>query len=562
MMEMPRPRNNIEDDIPRPSWSGGSGIPLPNANASAPADARRVGHAAYSDSGWVGYVGYAAKLPLVVFVSLAVAALAATSAFAQSSTVSDPPPDAVVAMERTLVDLIGRTEPSVVAVFRSAPRQAPPVVQGTSDAFAELRENASRNDAMSVVGAGVIIDRAGFVLTHYLAVREGEEHVVSTSNGQRYPAVIHGADPRSGLAMLKIASPEDQSPQPGEHDIAKRGRFPALRLGDASPARKGQFVVAIGNPYAIASDGQATASWGIVTNLARKAPSGANLNNAPGPYNDFRTTLHHLGTLIQTDARLGWSAGGGALVNLRGELIGLTTTTAAIAGHEQPAGYAIPINPLMRRVIETLQLGREVEYGMLGVGFGAAAVDSTAEQAARLSVAQVYPGGPAARAGLQAGDIITSVANRPVDDVDAVQLAVSSMPPSTTTTLEYNRGGRTATAEVTLAKLAVSGNAIATSRPDAWRGIRVDYATALDAAQLAQAIGSGAYDAAGCVQVREVEPNSVAWRAGVRAGMFISHVGDRRVATPEEFRAAVQNLGQEFDIRLTQPLEPAGGASN
>src|SRR5258705_9237173 len=142
--------------------------------------------------------------------------------------------------------------------------------------------------------------------------------------------------------------------------------FPTIRLGDAATLHKGQFVVAIGNPYAIQTDGQPTASWGIITNLARKAPSGTNLNDAPGPADDYRTTLHHLGTLIQTDAKLGFTAAGGALLNLRGELIGLTTTAATIAGHEQPAGYAIPINAATRRIIETLKQGREVEYGMFG----------------------------------------------------------------------------------------------------------------------------------------------------------------------------------------------------
>ncbi|MEX0613059.1 MAG: trypsin-like peptidase domain-containing protein, partial [Pirellulales bacterium] len=417
-----------------------------------------------------------------------------------------------------------------------------------------------------VTGAGVIIDRAGLVLTDYLAVREGEEHTVITTDGKRYSAAIHGADPRSGLAVLKI-DPTASSPRTSASSVESRtgdrtnatpGSFPAIRFGDASALRKGQFVVVVGNPFAIVNDGQATASWGTVTNLARKAPAGTNLNDAPGPANDYRTTLHHLGTLIQTDARLGWSAGGGALVNFRGELVGLTTTVATIAGHEQPAGYAIPLNAAMRRIIDTLKQGREVEYGMLGIGFGQTFVETTPERGGPLRAAQVYPGGPAARAGLQIGDIITRVGDRSVVDIDAVQLAVGMLPPATETTVEYQRAGHTTTAKVTLAKLAVAGKKIATARPEAWRGIQVDYATALDAAQLAQAIASGAYDAAGCVLVIEVDRPSPAWRAGVRAGMFISHVGGKRVSTPDEFRAAVRNVASDkLDIRLTQPVAPA-----
>jgi serine protease Do len=179
-------------------------------------------------------------------------------------------------------------------------------------------------------------------------------------------------------------------------------------LGDAAKLRKGQFVIAIGNPYAVATDGQPTASWGIVTNLARKAPPNFNFNDAPGPLGDYRTTLHHLGTLIQTDARLGWSAGGGALVNLHGELVGLTTTAATIAGHEQPAGYAIPINATFRRIIDELKAGREIEYGMLGVSFNTR-LESTANSPSEVAIADVFPGSPADRAGLVRGDVVTHI---------------------------------------------------------------------------------------------------------------------------------------------------------
>src|SRR4029079_1686490 len=84
--------------------------------------------------------------------------------------------------------------------------------------------------------------------------------------------------------------------------------FPTIKFGDAASVRTGQFVVAIGNPYAIQTDGQPTASWGIVTNLARKAPSGTNFNDAPGLGGDYRTTLHHLGTLIQTELTLAFTS--------------------------------------------------------------------------------------------------------------------------------------------------------------------------------------------------------------------------------------------------------------
>jgi S1-C subfamily serine protease len=474
---------------------------------------------------------------------------------------------AVAAIERTLVDAIARAEPSVVAISRSAASRSTADAQDAEvNTFQDLRRNDSVDASAAITGAGVIMDPAGLVLTHYLAVREGDEHAVTTIDGRTQIAKIRAADPRSALAVLAIEPASAPQRAAGSDAPAPQQRtFSAIRLGDAQKLRKGQFVIAIGNPYAIQSDGQPTASWGIVTNLGRKAPANTNLNDAPGPNADYRTTLHHLGTLIQTDAKLGWSAAGAALVNMQGELVGITTTAGTIAGHEQPAGYAIPINSAFQRIIDTLKEGREVEYGMLGITFdnfpsepGRGRLRATVSGSRPAKVGDLLPGMPASNAGLQTGDIVTRVAGQAVTNIDSMQLVVSMLPPSTPTTIEYERGGHRASANATLAKLAVTGKTIATVRPDFWRGIRVDYATALEGPALMEAIASGTYDAQGCVLVSEVEPESDAWLAGVRRGMFISHVGQKRVATPGEFRAAtrdVGDVGDELDIRLTRPVE-------
>jgi S1-C subfamily serine protease len=491
--------------------------------------------------------------------------LAIGPAIALAQSPADRDSTAVLtAIERTLVDAIARAEPSVVAVSRTAASNSAADSQDAGpNLFQDLRLNDSADATGSVTGTGVIIDPSGLVLTHYLAVRDGDKHEVTTIDGKTHEAIIRAADPRSALAVLAI-QPAGSPRRPGNSDApgVQPASFSAIPLGDAQKLRKGKFVIAIGNPFAIQSDGQPTASWGIVTNLARKAPANTNFNDAPGPNGDYRTTLHHLGTLIQTDAKLGWSAAGAALVNLQGELVGITTTAATIAGHEQPAGYAIPLNTTFQRIIKALKEGREVEYGMLGITF-----DNFPSEPGRghhrtamvgprpVTVGNVLSGTPAARAGLQTGDKITRVAGQAVDDIDLMQLVVSSLPPSTSTTIEYERGGRAAKTNATVAKLAVTGKTIATARPDAWRGIRVDYSTALEGQVLVEAIASGAYDAQGCVLVSEVEPESEAWRAGVRPGMFISHVGNKRVSTPDEFRAATTDVGSKFDIRLTRPVE-------
>jgi serine protease Do len=503
------------------------------------------------------------KPQLVALLQFLMPAIGSAIALAESSTDRESAA-AVAAMERTIVGAIARAEPGVVAISRIAPSNAQAIAEGSAaNLFQDLRLSGSREANPTITGAGVIIDRSGLVLTHYLAVREGDEHSVTTSDGKSYPATIRAADPRSALALLAI-QPTRSPQRPGNSESTPQpATFHAIRLGDAQKLRKGQFVIAIGNPFAIHSDGEATASWGIVTNLARKAPANTNLNDAPGPNGDYRTTLHHLGTLIQTDAKLGWSAAGGALINTQGDLVGITTTAATIAGHEQPAGYAIPINTTLQRVIDSLKEGREVEYGMLGISFESAAesfvrpgsTNPAEGRLRRVAIRDVLPGMPAALAGLQAGDIILRVAGEPIPDIDSMQLVVSMLPPATSTSIDYERGGRPASAKVTLAKLAVAGTKISTIRPESWQGLRVDYATALEGPDLLQAIGSGAYDSEGCVLVSDVEPESTAWRAGVRPGMFISHVGGRRIRTPAEFHAAARGSGAEFDVRLTRQEE-------
>lgn len=472
--------------------------------------------------------------------------------FAQSAT-EHGDPVAVAAIEQTLIDVIARAERSVVAIARTSPTEASSLQPRADEIFGGFRLQLEAVEQPNVVAAGVIIDPAGLILTEYLAVHADEAHTVTTIDGKTYPATVKAADPRSGLAVLAL-----RNGGPGENSPAVPSSLPAIRIGDASQLRKGQFVIAIGNPYAIRSDGEPTASWGTVANLARKAPAHANLNDVPGPNGDYRTTLHHLGTLIQTDAKLGWNAGGGALVNLRGELVGLTTTVATIAGHEQPAGYAIAIDNTMRRVIETLEQGREVEYGLLGVSFRGrqlGAADGSGNVPA--VIAQVFPGSPAARAGLEANDIVTRVAGKPVTDVDQVQLAISILPPSESVSIAYQRDGRANQTSAVLAKLGVPGKMIVTEKPPSWRGLRVDYATAFDAPTLSERLTTGAIDSQGCVAVAEVEPDSPAWQAGIRPGMFISHVGPERVTSPQEFAAAVKNLDEMANIRLTQPIRPS-----
>ncbi len=447
---------------------------------------------------------------------------------------------AIASFQQSLADLIARVEPSVVAISHAPPATGQEVPQPQPNLANPFFEDFSgRTQAQfQSSGCGVVIDASGLVLTQYLNVKAGDRHRITTSDGQQFSATIVGADPRSGLAVLK-ADAADLKP---------------LAIGKSETLRKGHFVVTLGNPYVIETGKAGTVGWGIVANLAQRAAPDLNLNNARDELDaSYSTTLHHFGTLIQTDAKLGWSASGGALVNLDGELVGITTAAATIPGHEQAAGYAIPMSEAMRRVVETLKEGREVEYGLLGVSLGEItprhARNTTTDHGVVIQMSLL--GSPAMQAGLEPQDIVVQIDGEPIESAAELQVLVGGKPPGAKVHVHYMRGTQARETDVTLTKYYVAGEQVVTRRPPAWRGLRVDYATALPRTQITAAEQAGRIDPEGCVVVAEVEEGSPSWEAGVRPGRFISHVGTTRVTTPEEFRQAVAAQEGNVDLKFT-----------
>jgi serine protease Do len=317
-----------------------------------------------------------------------------------------------------------------------------------------------------------------------------------------------------------------------------------ISFGNADELKKGQIVVSLGNPYAIARDGQTSAAWGIVANLGRKAPAMPSESDPSG-----RPTLHHYGTLIQTDAKLNLGTSGGPLLNLKGEMVGLSIAMAVAAGYEAAGGYAIPVDATFRRAVETLKQGREVEYGFLGIQPTNLQSKEVLAGLHGMRVSQVLPGTPAARYGLKSGDIVTAVDNTPLYDADGLVLNVGKLPSEAVTRLSVLRNGAPQTVQVTLTKYAVHGKKIVTTMDPAWRGLRVDYPTAV-----ADAEGhsrGGASFSGDSVIVTEVAEGSPAAAAGLRHGMLITHVDSAPIRTPKEFASAVaRDNGGPVRLRL------------
>jgi S1-C subfamily serine protease len=428
------------------------------------------------------------------------------------------------ALENSLVTAIERCEKSVVSIAR-----------------ARRGEQTSRLLDADYVPAqyatGVVVDKQGLILTNYHVLGHPEQNDFAVWVGRRpFAAHIRATDPWTDLAVLEIEA-DDLMPMP---------------LGDASKLKKGQLVIALGNPYAIARDGSPSATWGIVSNLGRSAPVIAN----PSAAESEKPTLHHFGTLIQTDARLNQGTSGGALLNLTGEMVGMTTALAALAGYERAAGYAIPINDTTKRTIGILKEGRQPEYGFLGVNPEPLSVLDRRSGRPGVRLRQVVAGTPAALDGLRAGDVITRINDQEIYDDSGLIRAISSLPAGSVARLQVNRqnllgGTSSKIRELALSKKYISGSfpSLAKAPPASWRGLRVDYVTA--SPEFPANVPN--VDAEGCIAVTEVLPGSTAWKAGMRDHQLITHVEGRRVTSPAEFFAALED--RHDDVTLTLAAE-------
>jgi serine protease Do len=325
-----------------------------------------------------------------------------------------------------------------------------------------------------------------------------------------------------------------------------------IAFGDASALKKGQLVIVLGNPYGIARDGSASAARGIIANLHRPAPPlSAGPEAAPS-----RPTLHHYGTLIQTDVKLLKGTSGGALLNLKGELIGVTTSLAAPPGYEEAAGYAYPANEAFLRSLENLKQGRKTDYGFLGVAPLHLTAAERREGRFGARVQAIIPGAPAARTELREGDVITHVDGAEVHDANDLirQLSAAPVKAEVQLTVERASGGRprprTETVSLSKKHVAAPRPIVAEVEAPAWRGLRVDFATAIPGLD-ERAVG---IDPDGCVAIIEVAAGSPAAGAELAPWRFISHVEDISVSTPEEFHAAVADREGPVQLRLTEKL--------
>jgi len=352
---------------------------------------------------------------------------------------------------------------------------------------AQQREREFRS-----AGSGVIVDaKNGYIVTNAHVVKNASEITITLEDDVEHKAEVVGTDERSDVAVLRV----------------KDTTLPAeIRLADSSRVQVGDFVIAIGNPFGL----QHTVTSGIVSALGRKGISRDGVE-------DF----------IQTDAAINPGNSGGALVGLDGDLVGINSVILSQSGGNIGIGFAIPAN-LVRSIMEQLIETGQVNRGQLGVMTLSLTPDfrkslGLAENAQGALVSQVTEGSAAARAGIEPGDVITSVRGEQIRSNAELRNTIGMLKVGETVDIGLLREGKARTVTAVLREAAQISDASAIH-------------PALAGAELVEV----SEDSAGGLRVREVAPGSPAAQSGLLADDRIIGINRQRITSLAELREATK----------------------
>ncbi|MFG1394590.1 Do family serine endopeptidase [Xanthobacter agilis] len=345
-------------------------------------------------------------------------------------------------------------------------------------------------------GSGFIISADGYVVTNNHVVDGADEVDVTTTDGKEHVAKVIGTDPRTDVALLKIADAKD---------------LPWVKLADSAP-RVGDWVIAVGNPFGLGG----TVTAGIVSARGRDIGS--------GPYDDF----------IQIDAPINRGNSGGPTFSLNGEVIGMNTAIVSPSGGNVGIAFAIP-SETVKTVVNQLRESGAVARGYIGVQIQPVTEELASglgiKDAEGALVAQVQPNTPGAKAGLKAGDVIIKLNNEPIKDARDLTRKVGMLKPGTEVQLAVLRDAKPLTVAVKLDQLPTEQVARADQGGEDAAGKDMPRL----GLQLAPAKGVDGAGNEGVV-VTGVDPNGPAAARGFRTGDVILKVGDKTVATPKDVR--------------------------
>ncbi len=441
-------------------------------------------------------------LAVVFLLFVAIAPLFGARAVAQSV------PGSRAQIDLSFAPLVQETSPAVVNVHTQT------VVRNRMSFFPRDPQLGRSNERVqNSLGSGVIVGSDGVIVTNNHVIDGADEYQVVLADRREYPAELILADERTDLAVLKI--------DPGEASL------PTLRFADTRDLEVGDLVLAIGNPFGV---GQ-TVTSGIISATARTDVG-----------------ISDYAFFIQTDAAINPGNSGGALVNNRGELVGVNTAIFSRSGGSNGIGFAIPAE-MVRRVVDAAVNEGRIVRPWLGLKGQSVTFDIARSQGldrpVGVIITEVYEGGPADRAGLRRGDLVTEIDGREVFDERGLKFLAATLSPGEAATLRVLRGGRARTIDVRLkappgateAELVLleglhpfSGAEVAELSPALAEELRRDpFATG--------------------VLVTRVIRQSYARRYGVRPGDTLVEVNGRAIRTVEDLDQAIKSVkGREWPV--------------
>lgn len=473
---------------------------------------------------------------LALFAGFAAPTLLSATAQEINPTAVAPPHGA----PGSFADLIERVRPAVVSIsVRQRPDAAQPQqsLEGLPPGFEEFFRNrpGRPGPAPTSLGSGFFIGQDGTIVTNHHVIEGAEEITIRTSDGRDHPADIVGSDQATDIAVLRIRG---------------GGRFPYVTFDDARHVRVGDWVVAVGNPFGL--DGTATA--GIVSAMGRT-------DAGSSAYVDY----------MQIDAPINRGNSGGPTFDLAGNVIGVNSAIFSPTGGNVGIGFAIPANTASAIVQQIISNGR-VTRGWIGVSIQALDQDLASslglDEPHGALVGSVTPDGPAARAGIQQGDVILSFNGNQIQNSRDLTQRVGATAIGANSRVEVLRNGRRQTLNLRLGERPAEQTLVANTTPDnatpepeqeqqggvaqSSLGVSVRPLTAEDRTRLELRANENG------LVITSVEPTSDAAEKGIRPGDVIMQAGGRSIRTAAELTTAVEAARRANRPLLLQISNRAG----